>query len=177
MTPGPATGKLRVESINGASNTEAFRLLFHCCGSDRWVRAMVAARPFASSEELLRRAETEWQTLTRVDWLEAFSNHPKIGDLESLRRKFKDTAHLASGEQSGVRGAGEATLQALAEANREYEAKYGFIFIVCATGKTAEEMLAILRNRLGNSVEDELRIAAAEQKKITHLRLAKIGDP
>lgn len=177
MTRSSMPGGIRFETLNAAATPEAFRLLFHCCGSERWTRGMVAARPFRSETELLQRAEMEWQALARADWLEAFSHHPKIGDLDSLRKKFKDTAHLASGEQSGVKGAAEATLIALAEGNKVYEEKFGYIFIVCATGKSADEMLAILRDRLDNDPSAELVIAAGEQKKITHIRLAKIGDP
>jgi 2-oxo-4-hydroxy-4-carboxy-5-ureidoimidazoline decarboxylase len=150
---------------------EAFR---RCCGATRWAQQMTARRPFKDEAELFAIAEQVWQGLDRNDWLEAFVAHPKIGDLSSLRAKFANTGAWAAGEQAGVAGASEAILQALAEGNAAYEAKFGYIFIVCATGKTAAEMLAVLRQRLPNDPERELRIAAAEQLKITRLRLEKL---
>jgi 2-oxo-4-hydroxy-4-carboxy-5-ureidoimidazoline decarboxylase len=135
---------------------------------------MTNRRPFASGDEVLQSADAIWNSLDRPDRLEAFAAHPRIGDLDSLRKKFATTADLACGEQSGVAGAGEYVIRALAEGNREYEAKFGHIFIVCATGKTSAEMLAILRERLPNDPDTELCIAAAEQAKITRLRLEKL---
>src|SRR5262249_25549324 len=109
------------------------------------------------------------------DVLEAFEHHPRIGaDLAALREKFGSTATLAASEQASVARASEATLVALRDANVRYEAKFGHIFIVCATGKSADERLAILRSRLDNDPETELRIAAGEQAKITRLRLEKL---
>jgi 2-oxo-4-hydroxy-4-carboxy-5-ureidoimidazoline decarboxylase len=115
-----------------------------------------------------------WCNLERSDWLEAFSHHPKIGDRAALRERFPTTGHLSEKEQAGVDGASEATLTALAEANGEYERKFGYIFIVCATGKTAREMLEMLSDRLRNECESEIRIAAEEQAKITALRLLNL---
>jgi 2-oxo-4-hydroxy-4-carboxy-5-ureidoimidazoline decarboxylase len=166
---------IRVDVINGLSPEVAREKLFHACGMTRWVDAMVAARPFKDEAELWQRAEAEWDRCERKDWLEAFRHHPKIGDVESLRDKFKDTAHLAGKEQAGVQGADEKTLQALADGNVAYEMRFGYIFIVCATGKTAAEMLALLKARIGNDPAQELAVAAGEQKKITRLRLEKIA--
>jgi 2-oxo-4-hydroxy-4-carboxy-5-ureidoimidazoline decarboxylase len=135
---------------------------------------MTARRPFADREELLAVAEQASQALERGDWLEAFAAHPKIGDLDSLRKRFADAAEWSEGEQSGMSRASEAVLQALSDGNRQYEAKFGYIFIVCATGKTAIEMLAQLRKRLRNDPKAELFIAAFEQRKITRLRLDKL---
>jgi 2-oxo-4-hydroxy-4-carboxy-5-ureidoimidazoline decarboxylase len=112
--------------------------------------------------------------MRREDWLEAFAGHPRIGDLESLRSRFGSTAHLAAGEQAGARAASDKVLRALAQGNEEYESRFGHIFIVCATGKSADEMLAILQQRLGNAPAVELEIAAGEQRKITRLRLARM---
>ncbi|HEY2882476.1 MAG TPA: 2-oxo-4-hydroxy-4-carboxy-5-ureidoimidazoline decarboxylase [Pirellulales bacterium] len=150
--------------------------LTKCCASRRWVETMAAARPFADDEAVLQTAATIWNRLPSADWREAFAAHPKIGDLESLRAKFGNTRDWASGEQSGVASAAENTIQRLAELNRDYEAKFGYIFIVCAIGKTAEEMLAILQQRLPNDLEHELAIAATEQLKITLLRLQKLSS-
>ena len=126
------------------------------------------------ADRTLVRAGEEWNSLDRGDWLEAFAAHPRIGDVESLRKKFTATADLCGAEQAGVKDAEKATIQALAEGNRQYEERFGHIFIVCATGKTAPEMLALLRSRLENDPDAELRIAAAEQAKITRLRLEKL---
>ncbi len=148
--------------------------LLKCCGSGAWVKRMMPFVPADDMVELLEDAEEQWWKCGEADWKEAFSHHPKIGDLASLREKFASTAGWASGEQSGVNTADEATLKALAEGNRLYEAKFGYIFIVCATGKTAPEMLAMLQERLPNSPEEEIKIAADEQNKITKLRIEKL---
>ena len=130
-------------------------------------------RPFGSDEQLLAAARAEWSALTPEDWREAFRHHPRIGDRASLRARFPATAALSEGEQRGVAGASQATLDALTEGNRAYEEKFGYIFIVCASGKTADEMLGLLRARLGNDPATELPIAAGEQAAITTLRLLR----
>ena len=124
--------------------------------------------------ELLEDAESQWWLCNEDDWKEAFTHHPKIGDLDSLKKKFADTAAWASGEQSGVNTATDEIINALAAGNRLYEEKFGYIFIVCATGKSAAEMLEILNERLKNIPEDEIKMAADEQNKITLLRLEKL---
>jgi 2-oxo-4-hydroxy-4-carboxy-5-ureidoimidazoline decarboxylase len=148
--------------------------LTRCCAARAWVEAMSGARPFADDEAVLRTCQLAWWDLERDDWREAFAAHPQIGDIDSLRAKYADTRQWAGGEQSGVAGAAEETLVRLAKLNREYLARFGYIFIVCATGKSAEEMLAILQQRLPNSPDAELQIAASEQLKITQLRLRKL---
>ena len=132
------------------------------------------------SGRILLESEHAFAGLAERDWLEAFAHHPKIGDLDSLESKFRATADLASNEQRGVRAASTPTLEQLRSANLEYERRFGYIFIVCATGKSAPEMLQLLRERLTNDAETELRQAAAEQSKITRLRLvaaASDGSP
>lgn len=146
-------------------------MLTRACGSSRWVDRMMARRPFGSDARLLRTARIEWFGLTEVDWLEAFSHHPKIGDRAALAARFPATHDLSATEQAGVGRAPDDVLTALAEANEIYLDRFGFIFIVCATGKTAEELLALLRARLPNDRATELRNAADEQSKITALRL------
>jgi 2-oxo-4-hydroxy-4-carboxy-5-ureidoimidazoline decarboxylase len=158
---------------NALPDDEAQAALTKSCASTRWVEAMARARPFASADALLDAAARAEKELTRDDWLEAFAGHPRIGDVDSLRRKFASTAAWCEGEQAGVRQADDETLQRLAAENREYEAKFGHLFIVCATGKSAAEMLALLRERLANDPEVELAIAAGEQAKITRLRLER----
>jgi 2-oxo-4-hydroxy-4-carboxy-5-ureidoimidazoline decarboxylase len=135
---------------------------------------MLARRPFASVESLYETADKVWIWLYEEDWLEAFTHHPKIGDIDSLRAKFANTKAWAEGEQSGVEAASEEVLQGLAAGNSAYEAKFGYIFIVCATGKSAGEMLAILNSRLPNDPAVELQLAAVEQQKITRIRLEKL---
>jgi 2-oxo-4-hydroxy-4-carboxy-5-ureidoimidazoline decarboxylase len=157
--------------LDGADADEARGMLERCCGSKAWVEGMLARRPFGTRERVLAAAREVWFSLHRSDWLEAFSHHPKIGDRGALRARFAATRHLSEKEQAGVENASEDTLDALAEANTEYEKKFGYIFIVCATGKSAGEMLRMLRVRLKNALDVEIRIAAGEQAKITELRL------
>jgi OHCU decarboxylase len=152
--------------------SEAFR---RCCGSARWAKRMVQQRPFDSEAALFESADRIWRELARLDWLEAFAAHPRIGDLDALRAKFAVTAAWAAREQAGVDGAPDDLLRELAQENCRYEARFGYIFIVCATGKTAAEMLALLKERLTNDPSEEIQIAAAEQAKITRIRLEKIA--
>ncbi len=161
--------------IDRAPASEAQSLLIRCCGSTRWVERMLARRPFGSQYALLSAARDVWFALSPDDWREAFSHHPTIGDREALRARFATTRHLSAPEQAGVAGATDDVLEALAVGNRAYEERFGFIFIVCATGKSAEEMLGLLHGRLGNRADAEIRIAATEQAHITELRLMAIG--
>jgi 2-oxo-4-hydroxy-4-carboxy-5-ureidoimidazoline decarboxylase len=132
---------------------------------------MLLRRPFGGVPALLTAAREEWFALAPDDWRDAFAHHPKIGDLGALRARFAATAALAEREQAGVAGAPDAILDALAEGNRAYEQKFGFIFIVCAAGRSAGEMLDMLRARLRNDLRTELLIAAEEQAQITARRL------
>lgn len=149
-------------------------LLLQCCGSSLWVNKMLNALPVEDLVDLLETAEEKFYQCNVKDWKEAFEHHPKIGDINSLKEKFASTKELAMNEQSAVNDADEITLQQLADANKEYEQKFGFIFIVCATGKTAKEMLDVLQSRLHNTGENEIKNAAEEQLKITKLRLEKL---
>lgn len=163
-------------SLNALSEVAARAALTRCCGATRWVEAMLNQRPFASRAELFSAAEGSWQGLAEADYLEAFSHHPKIGaNLDELARKFPTTAQLSATEQAGVTEASETTLQALSALNLAYEQRFGFIFIVCASGKTALEMRRLLEQRLPNSRPVELALAAAEQAKITRLRLEQLA--
>ena len=167
-----------IARLNALPAAEAEAELLNCCGSTEWALRMVARRPFAADEnglrELFGAADRIWQELSPQDWLEAFSRHPKIGERAAAKPGSAQVQRWSEQEQSAARSAGEAIRQALAGANREYEKKFGYIFIVCATGKTSEEMLAILKQRLQNDSDTELRIAAEEQRKITSLRLEKL---
>jgi 2-oxo-4-hydroxy-4-carboxy-5-ureidoimidazoline decarboxylase len=166
-----------IERLNSLPVEVAKGDLERCCGSTAWVDRVVAARPFLTMEELLEVAEREWFALGEKDWLEAFSHHPKIGEggVEALRKKFASTATWASNEQAGVSAASDEVLHALARGNERYAEKFGFIFIVCATGKSAREMLGLLEARLPNDRATELKNAAGEQAKITALRLKKLA--
>jgi len=165
---------MNIEVINSLPDSEARTVFARCCGATAWIDRMVAARPFAARAAMFERGDAIARALSRADWLEAFSHHPKIGDVSALRQKFATTAAWAEDEQSGAAMASDAVLEALARGNRAYEERFGYIFIVCATGRSAEEMVAMLDARLGNDADEELRIAAAEQMKITRLRLEKL---
>jgi 2-oxo-4-hydroxy-4-carboxy-5-ureidoimidazoline decarboxylase len=164
------------EALNQLDAEAASAALRRCCGAERWVQALLAARPFPSTAALHDQALKAWNGLAAPDYLEAFSHHPQIGeDLDELRKRFAATHALSASEQAGVNDADEETLLALRAGNRAYRERFGHIFIVCATGKSAAEMLALLRQRLGNEPAAELAIAAAEQAKITRLRLDGLG--
>lgn len=164
-----------IQHLNKLSEEAAQELLRQCCGSTWWCQQVVAARPFENEGELLAAVDSAFAAMPREAWLEAFSCHPKIGDLDSLKMKFAGNRQWSSGEQEGMAEAEEEILRRFAQANEEYEERFGYIFIVCATGKTAAEMLAMLENRLGNEADEELLIASREQAKITQLRLQKLN--
>ena len=171
----PADTDALLTWLNELSAEACAATLHRCCGSTRWARRMAAHGRFGSRTELHGLADHHWWDLADGDWHEAFTHHPRIGaDVAKLREKFAPTASWSAGEQSGVAAADEGTLEALAQGNRDYEARFGFLFIVCATGKSASEMLHLLQERIDNDPAAELRIAAGEQAKITHLRLEKL---
>ena len=166
---------MSLETFNTLRMEEAKAALSNCCGSSLWVDEMMNYFPFGSEKELFQNAEEIWfEQCGEKDWLEAFTHHPKIGDLKSLEDKFASTKVWASGEQASVQKADATTIAELAKGNAKYEEKFGFIFIVCATGKSAEEMLHLLSDRLLNNYEEELKIAMQEQAKIPTLRLQKL---
>jgi 2-oxo-4-hydroxy-4-carboxy-5-ureidoimidazoline decarboxylase len=165
---------MTLHELNTLDKEKLKEELTNCCGSSAWVNKMLVFFPADDLVELLEDAEEQWYECNEADWKEAFKHHPKIGDIESLKKKFTSIAKWASDEQSAVDLASQQTLEALAEANRLYEEKFGYIFIVYATGKSAEEILTILQTRLQNNPEVEIEIAADEQNKITKLRLEKL---
>ena len=148
-------------------------LLSQCCGSQKWIDKMIGLPPAEDLIDLFEDAEEMWYECKEDDWKEAFSYHPMIGDIDSLRKKFS-TDQFAEKEQASINDSSEKTLQALAEGNRLYQQKFGYIFIVFATGKSAEEMLGLLHLRLNNNPEEEIKIAMEEQNKITQLRLQNL---
>ena len=164
----PAPG---LERLNALGRAEAVAALARCCASTAWATAMADARPFADAPAMLRAAERAWWPLGEADWLEAFAGHPRIGE---RKEAVAGTAAWSQGEQAGVAGAADDVARALHDANEAYERKHGFVFLICATGRSAGEMLAAIQSRLGHARADELRIAAEEQAKITRLRLGKL---
>ncbi len=160
--------------LRTAPRAELEAALLRCAGSRVWAERMAESRPFGSFEELTSRSRSEWDLLSRDNVLEAIASHPRIGsDLEALKKKY-NAASWSAGEQSGVSGAREEVLVALRDGNLAYEARFGHIFIVCATGKSAEEMLSLLQARMSNEPDTELEVARGELCKITCLRLEKL---
>jgi 2-oxo-4-hydroxy-4-carboxy-5-ureidoimidazoline decarboxylase len=171
---GEETPALLVHKLNQLSDHEARAALHRCNGSSNWTEQMMSARPFKNSEALFSLSDQIWFSLSKSDWMEGFNHHPRIGDFDKLKQKFSITSNWSAGEQAGVTGASGQVLLDLKQGNEEYERKFGYIFIVCASGKSAGEMLAILRGRFDNSPEEELKIALREHAKITRLRLEKL---
>jgi 2-oxo-4-hydroxy-4-carboxy-5-ureidoimidazoline decarboxylase len=162
--------------LDAASESEAHAMLARVCGCARWASAMCARRPFRDDETLFTIADEEWSRVDRDGVLEALAHHPRIGaSLDDLKKKYASTASWAANEQAGAATASDDTLIALRDLNDAYADRFGYTFVVCATGKSATEMLAILRSRIDNDPDVELRIAAAEQAKITRIRLEKLA--
>ena len=165
---------MTLSQLNQLSPKELVTELQKCCGSTTWVKNLSAIFPVSSLDDLLDQSDKIWNDCTEADAREAFSHHPKIGDLSSLKEKFAATSEWAAGEQDGVQNTTTQVMEAFVESNQAYEDKFGFIFIISANGKLAEEMLSLLTLRLLNSPENEIRIAMEEQNKITRLRLKKL---
>lgn len=160
---------MTIKTLNKLSKAEKEKLLMSCCGSQGWVALMIKQFPFISEKQLIDTANECWyKQCNSSDWMESFTHHPKIGDIKSLTKKF------AGKEQAGVAAASKKTITQLTNANKAYEARFGFIFIVCATGRSAAEMLRLMDDRLSNTIGEELHIAMGEQMKITILRLQKL---
>jgi len=160
--------------LNSLTPEEAAKELRQCCGSRRWAEQMSNNRPYSTLESLITHADRLWWSLTPDDWLEAFRSHPKIGEKKASDKVSAQSSQWSGQEQAGVSSASQDTVDSLESLNRAYEQKFGFIFIICATGKTSDEMLVALRERLEHDAAEELPIAAAEQCKITELRLKKL---
>lgn len=163
-----------IRDLNSLPFDDALDWFMQTCTSSRWSTLMVQARPYTSINNIERIAVRQWEKMQDADLLEAFKGHPMIGDISSLRAKFAHTKSMASVEQLGAAVASEETLLSLQKANHDYLEKHGFIFIICATGLSATEMLAQLELRIGNTTEEEIINAANEQMKITLLRIHKL---
>ncbi len=157
---------------NAADESTALEAMLACCGARRWAAAMVALRPIASVQELSQAADRAWSAMEEADWLEAFACHPRIGERNAAHASAQSTTWSRQ-EQSSTSAAREKVLADLAAGNAQYEQRYGFTYIVCATGKTGEEMLAILNRRLNSGRATELREAAEQQRQIMQIRLGK----
>jgi OHCU decarboxylase len=149
--------------------------IFKCCSSTTWAKEMIKHRPFKNLSEMDQVNQKIWFSLSENDWLEAFSHHPQIGgNLNALKEKFQSTKTWSAGEQAGVNEAQEETLMELSDMNKKYYEKFGFVFLICATGKSALEMLGELKKRFPNTKETELKNASIEQSKITFIRINKL---
>ena len=158
---------------NGLPQEEAAREIVACCGSGTWATKMASKRPIQNEVSLLAVSDEIWRTLSEENWQEAFRSHPRIGDSPSNKFGPAQSSVWSEQEQQKAATADEAVKMALKWGNREYEQKFGRIFIVCATGKSASEILEILRRRLHNDDATELQLAAEEQRQIMHIRLKK----
>jgi OHCU decarboxylase len=163
---------MTLDEFDALPSARAESVLMDCCGSARWAASVASRRPYVTVEALHKAADAIWWKLDRADWMEAFSHHPQIGDKPASGSE--SARQWAEGEQTGARAATEEVKTRLARANRAYFEKFGYIYIVCATGKTAEGMLAILNQRLQNDLPSELSIAAEQQRLITRIRLDKL---
>jgi OHCU decarboxylase len=163
-----------LERLNDMPDEEAEEALLTCCGATIWVRQMNRLRPFVTEGELLEAGDRVWWSLNPEDWLEAFRAHPRIGERTAQAEQSERAAAWSAHEQAGATQAGADVAARIAEGNRAYEDRFGYIYIVSAAGKTGDELVAILRERLANDPETELRVAAGEQAKITRLRLEKL---
>ena len=160
---------MTVDELNRLDNGRARAEFLRCCGSTRWAAAMTDARPFEHIGAMQARGDEIWRALRSSDWLEAFAAHPKIGERRAV-------SAWSAGEQAGMQSAADDVRARIERLNGEYETRFGYIFIVCATGKAPGEMLALLETRIANQPDIELPLAAEEQRKITALRLAKLVD-
>ena len=160
--------------LNTLPAEDAAKELLQCCGSKRWAQEMANGRPYENLQTMITTADETWWSLQPDDWLEAFRSHPKIGEKKAAESVSSQSREWSGQEQAGVTTASPEAIDSLATLNRAYEQKFGFIFIICATGKSSEEMLSALSERLSNDLSAELQIAATEQSKITELRLKKL---
>lgn len=163
-----------LDEINKASLKQAYAVFESCCCAPNWIEGMINARPFSDLNALLQASENCFSLLTDKDYLVAFTGHPQIGDLKTLHAKYANTSGTASNEQAGMSMAEKGVLQEMVQLNKDYLQKFGFIFIVCASGKSAIQMLDLIKSRIVNERLQELNIAGNEQAKITQIRLEKL---
>ena len=165
---------MTLDAFNALPDERAAEALTACCGAHRWVAAMIGSRPFTSVDALVAAANDRWGETNESDWREAFDHHPRIGESRSVRTQGHRATAWSAGEQSQAASADGQIKQELAEVNAAYETRFGHIYIVCAAGRSAGELLAMAHSRMRNDSATELRVAAEEQRKITELRLRKL---
>jgi OHCU decarboxylase len=163
-----------LEHLNSLPPGRAEEEFLKCCGSRSWARLMTARRPFATMVKVIEESNRSWWSLAPADWLEAFRSHPRIGERKAAEETSLEAQKWSEQEQSGTHDATRDEVQVLADLNSKYEQRFGYIFITCATGKSADEILEELKARQNNAPEIELHIAAEEQSRITQLRLQKM---
>lgn len=164
-----------LDKLNQATPDDTVAAFLKACGSTRWAKDMAAGRPYTNPPALLRAADAAMDRLTTPDWLEAFAHHPRIGEKNLSQPMYATTKELSNKEQSGMATATKQVREAFADANEEYERRFGRVFLICAMGKTADQMLAALRERLKNDDTTEMTNAIREQRLITRLRLEKLA--
>lgn len=164
---------MSLESLNTMTHQQAIDWFALTCTASKWCEKMANSRPYMSLDSVNQTAQQYWQSMLQEDVMEAFAGHPMIGDLASLKAKYSNTKMLAKNEQGGMASASEDVFIKLKALNEEYLSKHGFIFIICASGLSAEQMLNAISVRVGNSTEEEVSTAAGEQLKITQLRITK----
>ncbi len=164
-----------MDELNKLNSKELKKIFFTCCGSEEFAKSLAEAAPFKNEDDLTNKADKIWHALSQEECLKAFSHHPPIGeDLDSLRQKYKGTSTFTIGEQKGIAGASDETLEKLGKLNQDYLKKFTFVFLICATGKSADQILDILKVRIQNSIAQEIKNAKEEQALITKIRLKKI---
>ena len=168
---------MTLAELNALTGEQAREALASCCGAARWVTEMNTRRPFASRNDVFEAAEAIWNSLDTTDWLDAFHHHPRIGETTSAASQGELAQGWSTAEQSALTTTAQNVRNRIAELNKQYEQRFGFIYIVCATGKSADEMLAMAEERMQNDPDAELRVAAREQARITRLRLEKLLKP
>ena len=167
---------MTVDELNVLGPADVRGILEACCGSSKWIDEMIARRPFGSVGAVLEAADEVWRQTGPEDWLEAFNHHPRIGETRAANLQGDLAAGWSKGEQATAGKSDNLVQEQLADVNRRYEERFGYIYIVCATGRPAQELLAIAKDRMSNDRETELRVAAEEQRKITQLRLRKLFE-
>ena len=165
---------MSLDKLNDANTEQVYSIFESCCCAPKWIENMISARPFAHGKDLLVASDNCFLQLSEADYVEAFKGHPQIGNLQTLHDKYANTSDSASHEQSGMSDADQLVIEEMHALNIKYLQKFGFIFIVCASGKSAQQMLDLIKSRINNDLQKELFIAGNEQAKITHLRLEKL---
>ena len=163
-----------IDKVNSLSEKDLRVQLKSCCSSTKWAESLLQERPFASREDFLEKGESIWKALDHSDVMEAFDGHPKIGDTKQDEPQFKAGKSFSQKEQQGVAGASEELLETMRELNAQYEQRFGYIYIVFASGKSLTQMVSIIKERLENGADDELEVAKNEQFKITKNRMEKL---